>query len=44
MKQGDEVTIKCIIDACLFGYEQKMYRIRIGEKLIWIPAEYVEEE
>lgn len=44
MRQGDRVKIEVEIDASLFGYKRKMYRIKIGDQHIWIPAELIPEE
>lgn len=42
MEQGDKVKIEGIIDACRLGLKHKEYRVQIGDKKIWIPAESIE--
>lgn len=43
MKQGDEIKITAVIDACRTGLKKQEYRIRIGDNLVWIPAELVDK-
>lgn len=42
MKQGDKVVIEGVIDACRTGFKKEEYRVKIGEVIVWIPADKLE--